>query len=983
MKTNKINIYGHMETKNVILDFSQTDFSDAKVCDENSLIHQSKMEDFKVIADRHIANAIKEFNLYNSGVIEAKYEHNTISIFANRGAGKTTFLLSALDRMGQWYPDQILCLKHIDPSKVEKGENTFVDIIARIQEQVNLVMERKQRAFCLDENSRDQIKSVERSYKKLMNGIAFMDGIGKTEKYDDWDDAEFAAMQGMEKAISSINIDEAFQEYVFKALRFIDKKCFVVSFDDIDTDFNKGYQILEVIRKYLTTPLIMTILTGDLELYGKLVRKASWDCFSPTFLKKESEFANRNKMEFSTMIDQLENQYLVKILKPENRIQLSSIKEYLSEPGFQLFVKFDKSDEQGFSLESCYTKLLKEIGAYKEKSKLDDELRQFMLGLSLRIQIRLLTQIRDLELMKSGNHDEHKLATGILSVFWNDINQKANNAKALTMSSPVYTIEMLKFLKFTNSMEVGATFLPETTDEILNKALFAVGTKYNEQVKSHNHLVFDYWIRISLIALLTDKIWQKDRDSLGELLGYAQLITDAGLAKSLCMMQAFYYSIGPNMPQLPGQLFLEEEPFVRSDFRNILSMLPAFGIEDAQKNKVAYLSVFKIIAVISDLLRVEANEEDTELKGIITQILKMGQYRNYTVPKMGPWNQGGRQPGQKEMTQETSDPFMFDEDEKMNEVATMAFVKKIRKWKNKEVSVSCQSLNRIFVRFYHTLVSLDNQSSIYPLAERFNRMILALLNSTLVEACMDNGVTDVELNVISDIEQTFIYNITQYNELKSSDKQNFSFFNWLKDCPLLTVYIDPYIVSYIEGGPIAVYKEKHYIRLHHKMKEKNYREYNRQKLIGEEEKLNNAIDDVRRLAKYRRLFSQREHLERLQMSTSSLSETQSINEHLKILNNEMEDAQKRLTTVSLYDIHVSVESSLDELNDALHSLLVYSFDNSGAIKKLERQISMIDDAIGSFGLQNDYREILQKINKRSEKTSAFLYLLKTYPIVRR
>ena len=980
-----------METKNVLLDFSQTDFSDAKVCDENSLIHQSKLEDFKVIADRHIASAKSEFSLRESGVMEAKYEHNTISIFANRGAGKTTFLLSALDRMGKWYPDEILCLKLIDPSKVEKGENTFIDIIARIQEQVNIVMERKQKTLCLDENCRDQKKSVERSYKKLMDGIAFLDGIGKTEKYDDWDDAEFAAMQGMEKAISSINIDEVFQDYVFKALRFINKRCFVVSFDDIDTDFNKGYQILEVIRKYLTTPLIMTILTGDLELYGKLVRKASWDCFSSNFLKKECEFANRNKIEFSTMIDQLENQYLVKILKPENRIQLSSIKEYLSESGFHLFVKFDKSDEQRFSLESCYTQLLKEIGAYKERSKLDDELREFMLGLSLRIQIRLLTQIRDLGLMKGGNHDKHKenkLATGILSVFWNDINQKANNAKALTMSSPVYTIEMLKFLKFTNSMEVGATFLPETTDEILNKALFAVGTKYNEQVKIHNHLVFDYWIRISLIALLTDRIWQKDRDSLGELLGYAQLLTDAGLAKSLCLMKAFYYSIGPNMPQLPGQLFLEEEPFVRSNFRNILSMLPAFGIEDAQKNKVAYLSVFKIIAVISDLLRVEANEEEeeTELKGIIAQILKMGQYRNYTVPKMGPWFQGGRLPGQKEMVQEMSDPFMFDEDEKMNEVDTMVYVKKIRKWKNREVNVSCQSLNRIFVRFYHTLISLDNQNSIYPLAERFSRMILALLNSTLVEACMDNGMTDVEMNVISDIEQTFIYNYTRYSELKPSEKQNFSFFNWMKECPLLTVFIDPFIASYIDGGivvsTIMKDREKQYIRLHHRVKERDYREKNRQKLAGEEEKLNNAIEDVRRLIRYRHLFTQRDRLERMQMSASGISETQNIFKHLNTLTSEIEEAQKKLTSVSLYEIHVSAESGLEELNNALHSLLVYSFENNIAVKKIERQISMIDDAIGSFGLRNDYQNVLQKVNNKSEKTSAFLYLMKTYPIVK-
>lgn len=61
----------------------------------------------------------------------------------------------------------------------------------------------------------------------------------------------------------------------------------MIPFDDIDTDFKKGFEILEVLRKYITSGQIITILTGDLELYSKLVRKANWKCFDDDFLKRK------------------------------------------------------------------------------------------------------------------------------------------------------------------------------------------------------------------------------------------------------------------------------------------------------------------------------------------------------------------------------------------------------------------------------------------------------------------------------------------------------------------------------------------------------------------------------------------------------------------------------------------------------------------------------------------------------------------------
>lgn len=45
-----------------------------------------------------------------------QHVHNTISIFGNRGAGKTTFLQTILDRIARKYGKEVVLLNVLDPS---------------------------------------------------------------------------------------------------------------------------------------------------------------------------------------------------------------------------------------------------------------------------------------------------------------------------------------------------------------------------------------------------------------------------------------------------------------------------------------------------------------------------------------------------------------------------------------------------------------------------------------------------------------------------------------------------------------------------------------------------------------------------------------------------------------------------------------------------------------------------------------------------
>ena len=100
-----------MKNNDIILDFRISDYSDAAACTESSLIHQSQMEQMMKLFDKLYEKARKaKDNRENDFTVK----HDTVSIFASRGAGKTTFLLSAQERIRKKY-DRAVCLKTIDP----------------------------------------------------------------------------------------------------------------------------------------------------------------------------------------------------------------------------------------------------------------------------------------------------------------------------------------------------------------------------------------------------------------------------------------------------------------------------------------------------------------------------------------------------------------------------------------------------------------------------------------------------------------------------------------------------------------------------------------------------------------------------------------------------------------------------------------------------------------------------------------------------
>lgn len=947
-----------METKNVILDFSITDYSDAEACDERNLVHRSKLDSFMDVFKEQLLLSDEELRRWNDGIREVRNIHNAISVYASRGAGKTTFLLSAMKKIKSLYKEKVVVLDTIDPSLIDSKQKPIVNIIAAIHEKVREAACRID-VFC-DKEEKELRQRLENHYKEVMKALPFMDGIGKEPVYADWDDEEYISDQGIEKAIACNNLEKAFQYYLYDALKLMKKSCFVIPFDDIDTDFKKGYEILEIIRKYLTTPFIITVLTGDLELYGKLVRRESWRCFDDELMTKELNYASRKPEEFSTIINQLENQYLVKILKPEYRISICTMREYMEDEDYRLsiLVKFEQSEDP-ISIDDCYQKFLGEIGFNQKNISQIRSLSNFLLGLSMRIQIRLLRQIKTIYSTKTSLK-HHSLSDGVMHVFWNDLNQKASNAKGLMRSSEWYTMEMLKFLTYTRSLDESCGFMPETGDDILNKALFSIGTKFHDLSKRYPHLVIDFWMRISYVSfivnqLLVERSEENEQSILREkrrnqLIDYAGFKSNQGLTDCVCKSLAYYNSVmrppyESYIEPIAGVSLLNNvTPLMLQDGQYQLALLPLFGIVDAENHDIVYISIFKYLALISEMIiSVKEYKECGMENDYIANYLinKCGQYKIYIEPSITP-----KVPGE-ETKEDGGMHFIYqDRDENSAVVSSInSFVDWIDTLSTK-INISCDLLDKIFTRFYHTLIHIEESRSDMPTGQVFNLYIISFLNSVLVEEALNRQYNRLILNNSGDIEYVYALNLSRaFSHSTKQRREMFTLHTWISECPLLRVFLNP-LISYVMEDPEPIriqyfYSWKRYQQLVdiNEEKQNDLRDIlDRKKLLDDAKKGVKNLRDIQRKKEdmqfYESIFKMRKEF----LDSNDLEKYQA---HIKELQNTIDvlnDEHRRPVVIDDLNINLSIDSDMHAIDNAMNTIV-------SEIGRLEAQEETISEEI--------------------------------------
>jgi hypothetical protein len=277
--------------------------------------------------------------------------HDAILVSARRGEGKTTFLASILTIIekneyrsilgeeGETDPrnTRLYSLGIIDPTLIETKQNIIIVIIDRIR----IATEHRRRRS----GRFDEYAAVESALRKLAQGLSLLDGIGEgLYSGKDWLDPDFVLDRGLEDASAAHDFERRFRAFVKAAARYLDADAFVLAIDDVDTWFERGWPVLEALRKYLVTPQLRIILSGDLNLYALLVRRQQWGQMGKDFLRAEQlrEGADPGTSlvkKIGSMVEALQDQYLVKVAPPENRVDLRPLAYYAKSGALQLATK--------------------------------------------------------------------------------------------------------------------------------------------------------------------------------------------------------------------------------------------------------------------------------------------------------------------------------------------------------------------------------------------------------------------------------------------------------------------------------------------------------------------------------------------------------------------------------------------------------------------------------------------------------------------
>jgi len=334
--------------KTITIDLSESQNADLFKGGDERLLQQTALNRVKEII-RELSEKVQKIKtnpppMYSLG---KTHRHDVITINGERGSGKTTFILNILNLIPDWYAaDEIKCsiksLDIIDPTMIEDCEHIFLAVISKIKEVVENHWEEKRTGSNAETvDMRYQIWRT--SLVKLAGGLRNL-STKKDMDGDSWSDPQFIMEEGLENSAQGVKLEQHFHCFVEESLNFIDAGAFIIALDDVDTKVDTGWPVLEVLRKYLTTPRLIVILSGDIELYTQLISNKQCEQIGikpEKIIEKPEEYANSIRL-----VNDLTEQYMMKIMRPDYRIEMQTVVQITKQKRYRVRVKYGISKKE-------------------------------------------------------------------------------------------------------------------------------------------------------------------------------------------------------------------------------------------------------------------------------------------------------------------------------------------------------------------------------------------------------------------------------------------------------------------------------------------------------------------------------------------------------------------------------------------------------------------------------------------------------------
>ncbi len=797
------------ESNTIVIDLVKS--MNSRSFEGSEIIHQAEFNKVLELIDHKIKHLDKNDDS------QVRF-NDTITILGSRGSGKTSFLMSVLKNYKN--NDDVEVIELIDPTLIEEKGHIFLTLISLIQAKVENVINKKEcNPCCKDYQLR---KCWENELKKLAAGLPSID-IETTSLYANWDDPEHVMKKGLEAVKAAKELELNFNILVYEALRILNKKAFLIAFDDIDINFNNGWKVLETIRKYLTSPKIITVLSGDIKLFSKAIRKQQWINFGEELLKNEGE--RLNKMEkYDELVTEIEGQYMQKIMKAPYRIHLSTIGEMINNNDIhiKILAKEEETETKQKSKEYIYNYYKERLNVLGLQNKYEiHSVNTYLLGLPLRTQIQLLKQFEDVKNKDNKNLD----ILNITDAFVSDMYESGVDVELAKSQPKDFCYLAHDFLMQKKLFNKTYQLLPTSGSVNYNAVLFSLFTMFVAHSKNNPSMFFEYWITIATIKnLLTIMPYRseqkKDTTIVPTIEGLAEysFIGQNKVYRDICSYLSTYiratlnYNRGSEIiTPWGGTIILrglakkanKSKKTTKDRIDQILAnkslmskQLAFFPMSIAsfghKQQSIVIYSFYTLLGTIVELLKrynVITNNKNNEYtdKEIIDEIhvllKELSQVKDNVMPAF-----------EKTTDFTDRDPVFNDIDEEQDdsgkELAKILYI-----WmKEYPECVPPHLIGKIATRAFYAMRNLDDKESsnknIY-LGDAVHKRITIIMNSVLVEDVKENAENfNLSNNNPSEKNDIFINNLKKVNHFPK-ETANLKFSRWMLSCPLFLLYLNP------------------------------------------------------------------------------------------------------------------------------------------------------------------------------------------------
>lgn len=277
----------------------------------------AKLENISGTGRRHARGAGASLLPIDHGIV--------FFIDGTRGAGKSTFLRALCQNLcddlkpqafpvGRAHNARLGFLSLIDPSRIEMVEVLLLAVVKRLQKKV----EEHGQCICDASDQHRFLNDFRRSLEKMAEGLDILRSDHAPLKHVD---PEVFLQVGLERIGHGDDLRCRVHELIDVACRVLGVDALVLAFDDADVHAGKCIELMEVLRKYLNSPRLVTLVAGDMELYSLLARK---HFIQSSSMGKDSNDEARNGQR-AVMLSHLEAQYLQKLFPAQRRSRLVSV----------------------------------------------------------------------------------------------------------------------------------------------------------------------------------------------------------------------------------------------------------------------------------------------------------------------------------------------------------------------------------------------------------------------------------------------------------------------------------------------------------------------------------------------------------------------------------------------------------------------------------------------------------------------------------